>query len=207
MAMDSIDRRTAARHSRELASKRSEHIGKIVVHPHDSNTVYVAAQGPLWKKGGDRGLYKTTDGGETWDRILEISEHTGVNEVLMDPVNPDILYASAYQRRRHTWVLIDGGPESGIHKSTDGGKTWKTIHRGLPAGDKGRIGMAISPINPEVIYAIVEATEGKGGSIAVLIGASRGRRCPATYRTARNTTRKSWPAHIVSIGSIRSIHT
>ena len=92
-----------------------------------------------------------------------ISEHTGINEVLMDPTNPDILYASAYQRRRHTWVLIDGGPESGIHKSTDGGKTWKTINRGLPGGDKGRIGMAISPINPEVIYAIVEAAEGKSG--------------------------------------------
>ena len=141
----------------------SEHIGKIVVHPDDSNTVFVAAQGPLWSEGGDRGLYKTTDGGKTWNRILDVSKNTGINEVHMDPTNPDILYASSYQRRRHTWVLIDGGPESGIHKSTDGGNSWKEINRGLPGGDKGRIGMAISPINPEVVYAIVEATAGSGG--------------------------------------------
>lgn len=148
---------------KKVGLENSEHIGKIVIHPDDSDTVYVAAQGPLWKEGGDRGLYKTTNGGKDWEKILDISENTGVNEVLMDPTNPDILYASAYQRRRHTWVLIDGGPESGLHKSTDGGKSWKSINRGLPGGDKGRIGMAISPINPEVIYAIVEAAEGKSG--------------------------------------------
>ncbi|MEM8668062.1 MAG: glycosyl hydrolase [Planctomycetota bacterium] len=148
---------------KKVGLENSEHIGKIVVHPKNSNVVYVAAQGPLWKAGGDRGLYKTVNGGKDWKKILDISENTGVNEVLMDPTNPNILYASAYQRRRHTWVLIDGGPESGIHKSTDGGKTWKEINRGLPGGDKGRIGMAISPINPEVIYAIVEAAEGKSG--------------------------------------------
>ena len=148
---------------KKVGLENSEHIGKIVVHPEDSNTVYVAAQGPLWKEGGDRGLYKTTDGGATWKKVLEISEHTGVNEVHMDPTNPDILYASAYQRRRHTWVLIDGGPESGIYKSTDGGDNWKKINRGLPSGDKGRIGMAVSPINPEVIYAIVEAAGGQSG--------------------------------------------
>lgn len=147
---------------KRVGLENSEHIGKIVVHPDDSNIVYVAAQGPLWKKGGDRGLFKTIDGGKTWENILEIDEHTGINEVHMDPQNPDILYASAYQRRRHTWVLIDGGPKSGIHKSTDGGKTWKTINRGLPGGDKGRIGMAISPINPEIVYAIVEAAGGGG---------------------------------------------
>lgn len=147
----------------QVGLDNSEHIGKILIHPEHSDTVYVAAQGPLWKGGGDRGLYKTTNGGKDWDKILDISEDTGINEVLMDPSDPKILYASAYQRRRHTWVLIDGGPESGIHKSTDGGKTWKEINRGLPGGDKGRIGMAISPINPEVIYAIVEAAEGKSG--------------------------------------------
>ncbi|MEO1529482.1 MAG: glycosyl hydrolase [Planctomycetota bacterium] len=148
---------------KKVGLEQSEHIGRILVHPNDSDTVYVAAQGPLWKEGGDRGLYKTTNGGKDWSKILSISENTGINEVLMDPSNPDILYASAYQRRRHTWVLIDGGPESGIHKSIDGGKTWKKINRGLPGGDKGRIGMAISPINPEVIYAIVEAADGNSG--------------------------------------------
>lgn len=148
---------------KRVGLENSEHIGKIVVHPEDSNVVYVAAQGPLWKEGGDRGLYKTIDGGKSWEKILNISEHTGINEVHMDPSNPDILYASSYQRRRHTWVLINGGPESGIHKSTDGGKSWKAINRGLPGGDKGRIGMAISPINPEVVYAIVEAAGGQSG--------------------------------------------
>ena len=148
---------------KKVGLDNSEHIGKIVVHPDDSNTVFVAAQGPLWSEGGDRGLYKTTDGGSTWSKILDISVDTGINEVHLDPGNPDIMYASSYQRRRHTWVLIDGGPESGIHKSTDGGSTWKKINRGLPGGDKGRIGMAVSPINPEVLYAIVEAAEGASG--------------------------------------------
>lgn len=148
---------------KRVGLENSEHIGKIIVHPNDSNTVYVAAQGPLWKEGGDRGLYKTIDGGKSWEKILNISDQTGINEVHMDPSNPDILYASSYQRRRHTWVLINGGPESGIHKSTDGGKTWKSINRGLPGGDKGRIGMAVSPINPEIVYAIVEAANGQNG--------------------------------------------
>jgi photosystem II stability/assembly factor-like uncharacterized protein len=135
----------------------------IAIHPEDDNVVYVAAQGPLWKDGGDRGLYKTTDGGKTWSKVLDISPMTGVNEVHIDPSNPDIVYASSYQRRRHTWVLIDGGPESTVYKSTDGGATWKKINRGLPGGDVGRIGMDISPVNPEVVFAIVEATEGKSG--------------------------------------------
>ena len=147
----------------KVGLENSEHIGRIVIHPDDSNTVYVAAQGPLWKSGGDRGLYKTTDGGKTWAPILTISENTGVNEVHLDPSNPDIMYASAYQRRRHTWTLINGGPEAGLYKSTDAGKSWKKINRGLPGGDKGRIGMAISPQNPEVVYAVVEAVGDAGG--------------------------------------------
>ncbi|MDG2469549.1 MAG: hypothetical protein P8M80_09745 [Pirellulaceae bacterium] len=148
---------------KKVGLENSEHIGKIAIHPTDGDVVYVASQGPLWKEGGDRGLYQTVDGGKTWKRILNVSEHTGINEVFLDPSNPKILYASSYQRRRHTWVLINGGPESGLHKSIDGGKTWKKINSGLPGGDKGRIGMAISPINPEVVYAIVEAANGQGG--------------------------------------------
>jgi len=146
-----------------MGLKNSEHIGKIVVHPTDSDVVYVAAQGPLWSAGGERGVYKTTDGGETWIESLTISEHTGVSEILMDPRDPEVLYASAYQRRRHVWTLINGGPESGIHKSEDGGKTWRAINKGLPGGDKGRIGLAMAPSNPDLLYAIVEAAEGKGG--------------------------------------------
>jgi photosystem II stability/assembly factor-like uncharacterized protein len=147
----------------KVGLENSEHIGMIAVHPTEPDTVFVAAQGPLWKDGGDRGLYKTTDGGKTWTKVLDISPMTGVNEVHIDPENPDVIYASSYQRRRHQWVLIDGGPESAIYKSTDGGTSWKKANRGLPGGDLGRIGLDISPVNSEVVYAIVEATEGKGG--------------------------------------------
>lgn len=143
--------------------KESEHIGTIRIDPRNSDVVYVAAQGPLWRPGGDRGLYKTTDGGQTWQCILEISENTGVNEVHFDPRNPDVLYASAYQRRRHVWTLIDGGPESAIYKSTDAGATWRKLTNGIPGVDKGRIGLAVSPADPDVIYAIIEAAEGKQG--------------------------------------------
>jgi photosystem II stability/assembly factor-like uncharacterized protein len=150
-------------HFENVGLKNSEHIGKIIIDPRDSDVVYVAAQGPLWSSGGDRGVYKTTDGGKTWNRVLEIGENTGVNEVHFDPRDPDVLYASAYQRRRHVWVLIDGGPESGIYKSTDGGANWREINKGLPKVDKGRIGLAVSPIDPDVVYAIVEAAQGKSG--------------------------------------------
>lgn len=143
--------------------KKSEHIGKIVIDPRDSNVVYVAAQGPLWAPGGDRGLYKTTDGGKTWKAVLTISENTGVTDVVLDPRNPDVVYAAAYQRRRHVWTLIDGGPEGGIHKSTDGGATWKKLGGGLPRNvDVGRIGLAVAPSKPDTVYATVEA-EGKSG--------------------------------------------
>ncbi|RLE28378.1 MAG: glycosyl hydrolase, partial [Acidobacteria bacterium] len=141
----------------------SQHIGMIAIDPRDSNIVYVAAQGPLWNAGGDRGLYKTIDGGANWEKVLEISEHTGVNEVHFDPRNPDVLYASSYQRRRRTWTLINGGPESAIYKSTDAGITWRTLKKGLPKGDMGRIGMAVSPVNPDVVYAIIEAVRDEGG--------------------------------------------
>lgn len=142
---------------RNMGLKTSEHIGKIIVDPKNPSTVYVAAIGPLWKEGGERGVYKTTDGGATWSQILKIDEHTGVNDLIMDPRNPDVLYASAHQRRRHDYAYISGGPGSGMYKTTDGGKTWNKINTGLPSGDKGRIGLAISPANPEYIYAIVEA--------------------------------------------------
>jgi len=141
----------------------SEHIGKILIDPTDSDVVYVAAQGPLWKAGGDRGLYKTADGGETWKRVLEIDEHTGVNDVVMDPRNPDVLIASAHQRRRHVWTLINGGPGSALYKTTDGGENWRKIESGLPSVDLGRIGLAVSPVNPDVLYAIVEAAEDESG--------------------------------------------
>jgi photosystem II stability/assembly factor-like uncharacterized protein len=143
--------------------KKSEHIGRMVIDPRDSKVVYVAAEGPLWGPGGDRGLYKTTDGGKTWKPVLTISENTGVVDVAIDPSNPDILYATAYQRRRHVFTLIDGGPESAIYKSTDAGATWNKLKSGLPSVDLGRIGLAISPADPNVVYATVESADGKGG--------------------------------------------
>ncbi len=147
----------------KVGLEKSEHIGMIRVDPRNSNTVYVAAQGPLWGPGGDRGLYKSSDQGATWKRILHVDEDTGVSEVHFDPRDPDVLYAAAYQRRRHVWTLVDGGPGSAIYKSTDAGATWRKLDRGLPKVDLGRIGLAVSPVDPDVLYAIVEAEPGEGG--------------------------------------------
>ncbi|MCP4551068.1 MAG: glycosyl hydrolase [Bacteroidetes bacterium] len=143
--------------------EESEHIGMIAIDPRDSDVVYVAAYGPVWCAGGDRGIYKTIDGGKNWEKILDISENTGFNEIHMDPRDADVLYATAHQRRRRQWTYLGGGPESGIYKSTDAGANWVKINNGLPSGDKGRIGMDISPANPEIIYAVVEAKQGKSG--------------------------------------------
>ncbi len=151
---------------RNLGLKSSEQIGHIVIDPRDSNVVYVAAYGPLWSPGGDRGLYKTTDGGATWNRILNISENTGISDVALDPSNPDVLLAVAHQRRRHVWTLIHGGPESGLHKSTDAGKIWRRV-RGISAGERGaggpadlgRIVIAFSSARKGLVYAKVEAAD------------------------------------------------
>lgn len=148
---------------KNMGLKNSEHTGMIVVDPTNSDNVYVAAYGPLWSAGGDRGIYKTTDGGKTWKNILSVSENTGCNEIHMDPRNSNILYATAHQRRRQGFTYISGGPESAIYKSTDAGVTWNKINKGLPEVDMGRIGMAISPVNPDVLYCMVEASDKKGG--------------------------------------------
>jgi len=148
---------------KNMGLNKSEHIGKILIDPQNSNVIWVAAQGPLWASGGDRGLYKSVDGGTTWDKVLEISENTGVSDIAFDPENTDIVYATSYQRRRHVYTLIDGGPESTIYKTEDGGKSFRKIEKGLPKVEKGRIGIAVSPANANYVYAIVEAAEGKGG--------------------------------------------
>jgi photosystem II stability/assembly factor-like uncharacterized protein len=146
-----------------MGLKTSEHIGKIIVHPTNENIVWVAAYGPLWSSGGERGVYKTTDGGKTWTRTLFVSEETGIAEIAIDPTNSEILYASAHQRRRHEWTYVGGGPESAVYKSTDGGLTWREVSSGLPKGKMGRVGITVSPADPTYIYAVVEAKHEHGG--------------------------------------------
>ena len=146
-----------------MGLKDSEHIGKIVVHPGNSLVVYVAAYGPLWKEGGERGLYKTTDGGKNWELSLKVDIHTGINEVHMDPEDPNILYATAHQRRRHVFTYIGGGPGSKMYKSIDGGDSWNELSNGLPSSIMGRIGMGVSPSDPDYIYALVEAEKDQKG--------------------------------------------
>lgn len=136
---------------------RSEHIGRILIDPRDGNTVLVAAEGPLWSAGGERGVYRSTDGGATWSQTLKIDEHTGVTDLEFDPSNPDVIYAAAYQRRRHVWGFLAGGKGSGIYKSTDNGKTWRRITTGLPSGEMGKIGLAVTPADPSRVYATIEA--------------------------------------------------
>jgi photosystem II stability/assembly factor-like uncharacterized protein len=148
---------------KNMGLQKSEHIGRIAIDPRDSKIVYVAAEGPLWGPGGDRGLYKSSNAGKTWKAALTISENTGVVDVALDPGNPDIVYAAAYQRRRHVFTLIDGGPESAIYKSTDAGANWNKLKSGLPTVDMGRIGLSVSPADANVVYATIEAADGKGG--------------------------------------------
>ncbi len=148
---------------RNMGLESSEHISTMLVHPEDSDVVWVSAQGPLWTPGGERGLYMTTDGGETWRKVLGGGDWTGVTDVVMDPRDPDVLYAATWQRHRTVAALMDGGPESGIHKSTDGGETWTELTNGLPKSNMGKIGLAVSPQDPDIIYAAIELDRRTGG--------------------------------------------
>ena len=148
---------------KRVGLQASEHIGKILIDPRKTNVVYVAAQGPLFSAGGERGLYKTVDGGETWTAILTISPDTGISDIVFDPKNPDVIYASAYQRRRAVGQMIGGGPEGGIFKTTNGGRNWTKLTRGLPAGDIGRAGLAIDPRKSSTVFALVDAKRPESG--------------------------------------------
>ena len=144
-----------------LGLENTRHIGRVRVHPTNPDIAYVAALGNLWAPSPDRGVYKTTDGGKTWSKVLFVDTLTGVVDLAMDPSNPEVLYAAAYQRLRRAWGFNGGGPGSGIYKTTDGGRTWTKLGTGLPSGDKGRIGLALAASNPRVLNAIIEhATEG-----------------------------------------------
>jgi photosystem II stability/assembly factor-like uncharacterized protein len=148
---------------KNMGLKRSEHISKIIVDPTNSDIVWVASQGPLWSKGGDRGLYKTEDGGKTWKKVLSgDNEWTGVTDIVMDPRDPDRVYAATWQRGRTVAAYMGGGPGTAIYRTDDGGKTWKKLKNGLPSKDMGKIGIAISPQKPDVVYAAVELERRKG---------------------------------------------
>jgi len=148
---------------KNMGLNNSEHLSKIIVHPNDSNTLWVASQGPLWSKGGERGVYKTTDGGITWKRTLGDAEWVGATDMLIDPNNPDVLYAATWQRHRTVAGYLGGGPGSGLHKSTDGGETWRVLKNGIPKSNLGKTGLAMSPFNSEVIYAALELDRTNGG--------------------------------------------
>jgi photosystem II stability/assembly factor-like uncharacterized protein len=148
---------------KNVGLKESHHISKIIIHPENSDILWVAVQGPLWSKGGERGLFKTTDAGKNWEKFLGDDEWIGVTDILIDPRNPDILYAATWQRHRNVASYMGGGPGSGIHRSDDGGETWKKLGKGLPSSNMGKIGLAISPQNPDVVYAAIELDRRTGG--------------------------------------------
>jgi photosystem II stability/assembly factor-like uncharacterized protein len=151
--------------------KASEHIGAIAVDPRKGDVVYVAATGPLWSAGGDRGVYKTADGGKTWVQALKPdNEWTGAQSLVLDPRNPDVIYASTHQRARRQWGFINGGPGSALYRSTDAGATWTKLTRGLPGEELGKIGLAASPVAPYPLYALVEAANRAGGIYRSLDG-------------------------------------
>ncbi len=146
-----------------MGLENSEHISTMIVHPEDSDVIWVSAQGPLWDSGGQRGLYKSTDGGENWNKVLGGNEWTGVTDLVMDPRDPDVLYAATWQRHRTKAAYMGGGPGSGLHKSTDGGETWEELEQGIPNSNLGKIGLAISPQRPDTVYAAIELDRRTGG--------------------------------------------
>ena len=146
-----------------LGLDETHHTGRVRVHPSNPDIVYVAALGNLWRSSPDRGVYRSRDGGRSWDKVLYVDEHTGAVDLVIDPSDPDVLYAAMYQRQRRTWGFNGGGPGSGVYKTTDGGDSWRELTEGLPAGDKGRIGIAISATNPQVLNMLMQHSEDGGG--------------------------------------------
>ena len=156
---------------KNMGLKKSEHISEIIVHPDNSDVVWVAAQGPLWTSGGERGLYKTTNGGTSWKRVLGNDQWTGVTDIMIDPRNPQILYAATWDRHRTVAALMGGGPGTALYRSDDGGENWTKLTEGLPESNMGKIGITISPQNPDVVYAAIELDRKSG---AVYRSSNRG---------------------------------
>ena len=148
---------------KNMGLKKSEHLSKIIVHPENSNIIWVASQGPLWTKGGERGIFKSLDGGKSWKRTLGDAEWVGATDLILDPSDSNILYAATWQRQRTVAAYLGGGPGSGLHKSVDGGETWTKLTQGIPKSNLGKIGLAMSPFNSDVLYAAIELDRTKGG--------------------------------------------
>lgn len=142
--------------------KNTERIGRIEINQHKPNTLYVAALGHLWDANKERGVYKTVNGGESWEKILYKNEHTGCADLSIDPENPEIIYASMWNHRRWPYFFRSGGEGSGLYKSEDGGESWKKLTNGLPTDSVGRIAVDVSPVSPNIVYAVVEAEENGG---------------------------------------------
>jgi photosystem II stability/assembly factor-like uncharacterized protein len=134
----------------------TRHIGRVAIHPKNPDTVYIAAVGYHFSFNSERGLYKTTDGGKTWAKVLFVSDKVGVVDVVINPKNPDVVYAATYDKQRIPWNFDEGGPETGIYRSTDAGKTWKRLAGGLPAGKLARVGLALFPKNPNIVYTVID---------------------------------------------------
>ncbi len=156
---------------KNMGLEDSEHISTMIVHPENSDVIWVSAQGPLWDRGGQRGLYKSSDGGETWTQTLGNAEWVGATDVVIDPRDPDVLYAATWQRHRTKAAYMGGGPGSGLHKSTDGGETWTELEQGIPDSNLGKIGLAISPQQPDTVYAAIALDRRSGG---VFMSTNRG---------------------------------
>jgi photosystem II stability/assembly factor-like uncharacterized protein len=148
---------------KNMGLKESEHISKIIINPNDSQIIYVASQGPLWSKGGERGFFKSSDSGKSWKRTLGDDEWIGVTDIVTDPRNSNLIYAATWQRHRNVSAYMGGGPGSGLYRSDDGGESWKKLDKGIPTSNLGKIGLAISPQNPDIVYAAIELDRRTGG--------------------------------------------
>ncbi len=186
-------------------------ISRVRVHPTDPNLVYVAAQGHVWGPNPERGVYRSKDGGKTWEKVLYVSDKTGASDLCMDPTNPRILYAGMWQVQRKPWALLSGGTEGGLFKSTDAGDTWKKLEGGLPTGVVGNVGVAVSPVNPDRIWALVEAEKGgvyrsdDGGEKWTLINSDNSLRQRAWYYTKIYAdTRSADTVYVLNVNFHRS---
>ena len=148
---------------KNMGLKKSEHLSKIIIHPNNSDIIWVASQGPLWSIGGERGVYKSIDGGKSWQQTLGDSEWVGATDLLIDPRNSNLLYAATWQRHRTVAGYLGGGPGTAIYKSNDGGDNWIKLKKGLPKSNMGKIGLVLSPQKPDVIYAAIELDRRTGG--------------------------------------------